>query len=91
MVAIAAQKVIPCPQVLTTDLLNNRINLSRRMEGKALQNTRSKRSTRRFRARRGVVHTSLIALIVAAVCVFVVSDDDAGMEEGGADGVEEAA
>lgn len=89
MVAIAVQQVVARAQELRADVFDDGVDLVVRVEREALQDGGAKGSARGLGARGRVVDSGEVAAGVAAVGVLAVADADAGVEEGGADCVEE--
>lgn len=89
MIAIIAQQVIPGAEELCTDVLDDGVDLVVRVKGEALQDGGAEGAAGGLGAGRRVVDAGEVASGVAAVGIFAIADADAGVQEGGAEGVED--
>lgn len=90
MVTVVGEEVIIYAEELLGDFADDQVDLLRRAQREALQDVAAPGAPRGFEVRACPVDAGYAALVVAAVGVFAAVDDDAGVEEGAADGPEEA-
>ena len=90
MVTVVGEEVIIPAQKLLGDFADDQVDLLRRAQREALQDVATPGAAGGFEVRACPVDAGYAALVVAAVGVLAAVDDDAGVEEGAADGPEEA-
>lgn len=90
VVTVVGEEVIVDAQELLGDFADDQVDFLRRAQREALQDVAAPGAAGGFEVRSCPVDAGYAALVVAAVGVFAAVDDDAGVQEGAADGPEEA-
>ncbi|KAI7498798.1 hypothetical protein KC357_g120 [Hortaea werneckii] len=90
VVAVVGQEVVVDAQELLGDFADNGVDFGRRAQREALQDGAAPGAAGGLEVRACPVDAGDAALVVAAVGVFAAVDHDAGVQEGTADGPEEA-
>lgn len=89
MVAVAGEQVIGGAEKLLGDVFENGVDLGLGGECETVENLAFEGAAWRFGLRARPVYAGQAGPVVSAVGVFPAVDDDARVEEGGADGPED--
>ncbi len=86
MIAVVREEVVVCAEEVLRDLLDYCFDFGFRSEGEALQDGATEGASWRLEVWSCPVDPGDLSSVVAAVCVFLVADDHAGVQEAAAEG-----